>query len=55
MFMDAYRAMLLRDLACIKCSAINLQPPAKPTVDVDDTGRAACDQCGQVWMIKGKP
>lgn len=54
---DAVRAMLLANVHCPKCNDENKQPPAKPTIDVDDTGRATCDTCGQVWTInlKEKP
>jgi len=46
--------MLLEELHCPKCKTSNLRPPAKPTIDVDNRGRATCDTCGEVWTVNLK-
>lgn len=46
MFREAYRAMVLKDLLCPACGAMNI-PNAKPTIDLDQTQtRAQCSTCG---------
>ena len=36
---------------CPRCGATNLRAPAKPTVEVDHTGRANCSMCGHKCML----
>lgn len=41
------RARLERDLHCIKCDAQNR--PGVRKIELENTGRACCDECGNVF------
>lgn len=52
MFRDAWRAMLLKNLYCRRCKAMNGPGGAKP-IDVDTTGsRAKCTSCSAEGPIE---
>ncbi len=39
-------------LVCPKCGAMNLRPPATPTIEIDRYGHANCATCGHGWTLK---
>jgi len=45
-FRDAVRQLLDSELRCPKCGAMNLPPPARPTLEREQDGSLTCAQCG---------
>lgn len=47
---EATRQQLEAALVC-RCGAMN-RPGIRPTVEIDDHGRVACNQCGRVGHVQ---
>ena len=48
-FDRAVRQLLDSELRCPACGAINLQPPASPTLERQQDGSVFCTSCSHSW------